>query len=256
VVTEQQSLALREFENLAPPGVEISLTGLRITEPEIDYEVYAGVVQAAGRFKVATSWWLGDLLNFGERLFDSDRYAAAMELSNLKYETLTNYAYVCRRVARSRRRDQLAFGHHYEVAALDPADQIEALDAAIANGWNQKQLREAIRASRAAPPKPEQPQWSKSEPPVVLDPDAVTAAASRAEKMLARPLPEGHPLWRTQAENSARDVLSLVRTVAARPSAREAAVAVMEAAVVDGDGYRIAREPLDALIHVVLEAEE
>lgn len=255
MVTDTQALALQEFEKLAPAGVEISLTGLRITEPEIDYEVYVGVVQAAGRFKVATSWWLGDLLNFGERLFEHDRYVEAMELSGLKYETLTNYAYVCRRVARSRRRDQLTFGIHYEVAALEPQDQIEALDAAEANGWTAKQLRDAIRASRAAPPASEKPQWSSDEEPVVLDPDAVTAAVARAEKTLRRPLPEGHPLWRTQAESYARDVLSFARTIEARPGAREAAVAVMEAAVVEGDGYRIPREPLDALVHAVLEAE-
>lgn len=256
MVAASQSLALQEFEKLVPAGVEISLTGLRITDPEFDYDTYVGVVQAAGRFKVATSWWIGDLLNFGERLFDHDRYAAVMELTGLRYETLSNYAWVCRRIARSRRRDQLSFGHHAEVAALEPQEQTEALDAAIANGWTRSELRNAIRASQAAPPPVPQPQWSSDEEPVVLDLDAITAAATRAKKTLARPLPEGHPLWRTQAESSARDVLSLARTVEARPAAREAALAVMEAAIVDGDGYRIAREPLDALVQAVLETEE
>ena len=85
-------------------GVELSYTALRVTNTDLTYEDFESIVRAAGRFKTASSWWLGDLLNFGERLY-GDRYADAMELSGLAYETLSNYSYVCRRVARSRRRD-------------------------------------------------------------------------------------------------------------------------------------------------------
>lgn len=240
-------------EQLSLAGIEVDFTSLRITDPDLPFEQYARAVVLAGRFKAATSFWLGDLLNFGDRLY-GDKYVEAMEATGLAYDTLSNYASVCRKVAFSRRRENLRFGHHQEVASLEPHLQTEWLDAAEANGWQTKELREALRAHRNGQPEAEQPAWTNSSPLVVdvATLDEAVEAADRAARILERPLPEGHPLWRTQAEQAARDVLSLSRAVVEHPPAKQAAVAVMEAAVVDGDGYRVPREPLDALLEVVL----
>ena len=139
---------------------------------------------------------------------------------------------------------------------MEPHEQIEWLDKAIERGWNRTDLRDAIRFSRAAPPPPEQPRWTKDDLVEIVTPDAIEAARKAAQKIIERPLAEGHPLWRTQAESAARDVISLARTAAKHPPVKEAAVKVMEAAVVEGDGYRVPREPLDALLHIVLNGNE
>jgi hypothetical protein len=241
-------------EQLALAGVEVDFTSLRITDPDLPFEQYARVARLAGQFKAATSFWLGDLVNFGDRLY-GDKYVEAMEATGLRYETLSNYAMVCRKVARSRRRDLLRFGHHAEVASLEPHLQTEWLGAAEANGWSRNELRDALRASRNSAPEPEEPAWTSARPEVVTPatPEEAAEAADRAGQILDRPLPEGHALWRTQAEQAARDVLSLARAVVEHPPVKQAAIRVMEAAVVDGDGYRVPREPLDALLEKVLK---
>lgn len=212
--------AMAERPNLGQmtiPGVELSYTALTISDPDLPYEAYAEIARAAGRFKTASSWWLGDLVNLGEELY-GEKYVPAMEHSGLAYETLSNYAWVCRRIPRSRRRENLRFSHHSEVAFLEPRQQKRWLDAAEESGLTQKQLRLAIKAEHG-PEEREQPRWTRDEP-VAAEPlpsQAVAEAAARAEKSLANPLPESHPLWRSEAEGLARDVLSLARTVADRP---------------------------------------
>ena len=51
----------------------------------------------------ASTWALGDWLLFGERTF-GHRYRAALEVTNLDYQTLRNYAWVAGSFAPPRRR--------------------------------------------------------------------------------------------------------------------------------------------------------
>ncbi len=52
---------------------------------------------------------------FGERRFGT-RYRSAIEATDLDYQTLRNYAWVARNVDAGRRREELSFQHHAEVA--------------------------------------------------------------------------------------------------------------------------------------------
>jgi hypothetical protein len=62
-------------------------------------------------------------------------------------------AYVCLRIPKSRRRAELTFEHHEEVARLTPEDQDKWLQAAVENEWAVADLRAAIggRDSAEAP---------------------------------------------------------------------------------------------------------
>lgn len=131
----------------AQAGVLFDESSVQITDPDMPYEVYEELLVSAGRVKRSMSWWIGDLINFGEGMYP-DRYSQAMEATGLRYETISNYAWVCRRVARSRRRDRLAFGIHAEVAPLPPREQTHWLSEAAKNGWTTSELREAIRWAR------------------------------------------------------------------------------------------------------------
>ena len=68
------------------------------------------------------AWCLGDWLVFGEQAY-AGRYRQAIERTSLDYQTLGNYAWVAKRFSLSRRRDELSFGHHSEVAALPEPEQ-------------------------------------------------------------------------------------------------------------------------------------
>lgn len=94
--------------------------------------------------------WLGDLLRFGEVTY-GERYAQAMDVTGLAYQTLANAAWVAGSVDVSRRRETLSFGHHAEVAALPAAEQVAWLDKAEADRLSVSELRAAVRSATVPP---------------------------------------------------------------------------------------------------------
>jgi hypothetical protein len=95
----------------------------------------------------ASAWWLGDWIVYGQRAY-RQRYMAALEATPLDYHTLRNYAWVARHVEMSRRRDNLSFQHHAEVAALPPADQDFWLQRAEDESWSRNELRRRLGEER------------------------------------------------------------------------------------------------------------
>lgn len=154
--------------------VSWSDTGLVVADPNLPFERFEELVRAAGAFGDAARWILGDLLLFGEGRY-GERYAQALELARVGENQLSNYRYVCERVARSRRRENLSFSHHREVAPLEPAAQGRLLDQASKEGWTRAMLREKVTDLRAVAPPP-----AKSAPParqeVLPAPEAVDTA--------------------------------------------------------------------------------
>ncbi|MFI6901792.1 LmbU family transcriptional regulator [Nonomuraea sp. NPDC050394] len=92
----------------------------------------------------SSTWWLGDWINYGERVYP-DRYQRAVAGTSLNCQTLRNYAWVARRFPMNRRRDRLSFQHHAELASLPPEEQDEWLDLAEQNRWSRNQLRRQLR---------------------------------------------------------------------------------------------------------------
>src|SRR3954453_8704327 len=99
------------------------------------------------RITNASPWWLGDWLIYGRRAY-GERYKAALEVTDLDYQTLRNYAWVARRFPVSRRRDSLSFQHHAEVAALPDPEQDLWLGRADTERWSKSELRRRIGAER------------------------------------------------------------------------------------------------------------
>lgn len=105
----------------------------------------------------ALRWWWGDWLNYGEARY-GEKYAQAVDESDYSYQTLRKASYVCGRIELFRRRNNLSFGHHQEVAALLPDEQDMWLADAEANSWGVHTLREMIaQTKRPAPPPPPAP---------------------------------------------------------------------------------------------------
>src|SRR5437773_11374746 len=86
-------------------------------------------VKFAAHVERNAQFWLGDLLNYGQHAYGA-KYAASLGLPR---QTLENYAFVARNVQFSRRRENLPFSVHAEVAALAPKDQIHWLRKAETN---------------------------------------------------------------------------------------------------------------------------
>jgi hypothetical protein len=110
---------------------------------------WLGTLTRAGR------WWLGDWLRYGNARY-GERYRAAAAITGYDVQTLMNIAYVASRFEISRRREELSFTHHAELAAL-PADQQERwLDHAERESLSARSLRNALRrAKRSRAPEEE-----------------------------------------------------------------------------------------------------
>jgi hypothetical protein len=118
----------------------------------LTFDDWLGAGRQISTIASASAWWLGDWLNYGERTY-GQRYRTALDLTPFDYKTLRNYAWVARRVEMSRRRDNLSFQHHAEVAALPEAEQDLWLRRAEKLRWSRNRLRGQLtqhrRASRA-----------------------------------------------------------------------------------------------------------
>jgi hypothetical protein len=140
--------------------VTLTPTGAVITG-DLDPVTFAAQAQALQRDTSSRTWALGDLVNaigWGDK-----REACAQ--AGIDYKTARNAASVAAKFEMSRRRDNLSFAHHAEVAAM-PAAQVDALlERAAAAQWSVRQLRDVRKGE---------------------DPAAADRAAERAEAALAR----------------------------------------------------------------------
>jgi hypothetical protein len=121
-------------------------TGLRFPG-EVPFEAWERAGERISRMVNSAAWYLGDWLVYGQERYD-DRYRRVIATMGLDYQTLRNYAWVARSVNYERRRSDLSFQHHAEVASLDPAGQSHWLELAARHGWSRNQLRRNLREGR------------------------------------------------------------------------------------------------------------
>lgn len=117
--------------------------GLEIP-PNLAFDRWERAGQQLAGIVESSAWCLGDWLVYGKQRY-ADRYHRAIQVANLDYQTLRNYAWVARRFDINRRRESLSFQHHAEVASLPVAEQDRWLECAEKYGWTRNQLRRHVR---------------------------------------------------------------------------------------------------------------
>jgi hypothetical protein len=100
-------------------------------------------------FGRVNNWWVGDWIRYGNACW-GEKYVEVARITGLDVKTLRNVAYVASRFDASRRRDELTWTHHAEVAALEPALQEEWLERALAQRLSPGDLRIELRAAQRA----------------------------------------------------------------------------------------------------------
>jgi hypothetical protein len=111
-------------------------------------------------------------------------YEQAIAATKLSYSHLRHAKAVAARFELCRRRHNLSWSHHQEVAHIDDlTEQDRLLDEAEQNGWSQKVLRDVIRDRHLKLPTPaREPPPKKQRPPA----DDALASDKRVEDVLAR----------------------------------------------------------------------
>ena len=122
-------------------GMEFSKTGLTL-DPRLTYGQWGDIGDQLNQIEGAIQWWIGDWLNFGEHKY-GEMYAQAVD------ETQGNewrkYKYVSNAVELFRRRNNLSYSYHAEVASLEPDKQDYWLDKAEKEHMKRYDLRQAIK---------------------------------------------------------------------------------------------------------------
>ena len=127
---------------------KLTATGLVVRgAPEFDEWHRCGAILR--RVEGAVQWWIGDWLNYGRATY-GEKYDEATKALGLGEQTLTNYAYVAGNVQFSRRRENLSFSVHLEVAALPAAQQDAILARAEQEELKVRDVRELVRATAHA----------------------------------------------------------------------------------------------------------
>lgn len=129
---------------------EIATTEPRYTETglelpaQFDYERWRETGHFLGRVHRANGFWIGDWYVEGEKRYGHEMAQAVDEIG-LSDKTIRNYAWVAERVPLERRREDVTFSHHAEVAALAPAEQDALLEAVASEGLSVAALRKVVR---------------------------------------------------------------------------------------------------------------
>jgi site-specific DNA-methyltransferase (adenine-specific) len=102
----------------------------------------ARLIRAHKRLEFA----LADAINFGRGY--GERYANWVHDTQLSASSLNTISYVGRQIEVCRRRQDISFAHHAEVASLPPKMQDSLLGLAVENGWKREDIRDAARTAR------------------------------------------------------------------------------------------------------------
>ena len=127
------------------------LTAVSWTPPhELELAEWARRGQRLGTAGRASKWWIGDWLNYGAARY-GEHYVRAAAISGYEVQSLMNMAYVGSRFEISRRRENLSWSHHAELAALPIPQQEAWLDRAASDRLSVHELRSDLRVAKATP---------------------------------------------------------------------------------------------------------
>lgn len=134
-------------------STELELRDVELTETSLaipdgwEFDKWQNYGKRLARVSKSCTWWVGDWWRYGERQHYGNLEAAAATVG-VEYQALANAGWVAGKVEFSRRRENLSWSHHAEIAALDAEDQDELLDKAEQLNLSVQALRSAVKQHR------------------------------------------------------------------------------------------------------------
>lgn len=124
-------------------GFQLRKNGLTIAGSP-SFKQWEEIGKFINRSAQAVQFWRGDWLNFGENTYD--QWTQYFSQDESAYQTLANEKWVASKVPFSRRRENLSWSHHAEVADLEPEEQEVMLKKAEEEHLNRAVFRKLVRA--------------------------------------------------------------------------------------------------------------
>jgi hypothetical protein len=134
--------------SLAQSGPSASVTSVAwLPVGELTLTAWADFGKRLGTLGRGVGWWIGDWLLYGNERY-GEKYSRASRITGYDAQTLMNMVYVASRFAPDRRREQLSWSHHAELAAFELGDQERWLELAIRERISVRSLRLEVRTVR------------------------------------------------------------------------------------------------------------
>jgi len=143
---------------------KLTATRLDLSGVDLTFDQYEALGRMLGTLRDMSAWALGDWLIFGEGTY-GDKYAQAAEATGRSKGTLADYLRVAMFVSPARRREELSWSHHRQVAKLSPKEQRAWLAKAVAQRWSVEEFSGMLKADPAT----DSGTYRDSAPPLVDD---------------------------------------------------------------------------------------
>lgn len=124
---------------------ELSKTNL-VFKRDVTKEEWMDVFKSLKQVEGCVQFWIGDCLAYRQQKWGM--YDDVAEETGYETKALRNIKYVADSVELSRRKDNLSFSHHSEVASLSPEKQELFLNKAVDEKLSVRDLREEIRKDK------------------------------------------------------------------------------------------------------------
>lgn len=152
-----KALTITEANSLVIGSFVLHSKGMTV-EGSPTFEEWEKMGRWLSQAEGAVHFWLGDWVRYGEHRW-GEKYAQAMDATSFAYQTIANDAWVASQVDISRRRENLPFSLHAEIASLPSEEQERWLDRAeTGNGeassdggvkpWTRAELRKELRIEK------------------------------------------------------------------------------------------------------------
>lgn len=137
-------IVIKENKDIEYSGFLLRKNGIEpVGSPTFEqWEEVGKFIKKSGQ---SVQFWLGDWLNYGESEW-GEKYSQALEETDYALGTLQNSAWVAGRV--SRRHENLSFGHHQNVAHLEPVEQEKWLKKAEDEGLTVHEMRKLMKGNK------------------------------------------------------------------------------------------------------------
>jgi hypothetical protein len=112
------------------------------------YEQWQSAIEWCQEVEKASPFWVGDLLVFGDRF--GEMASQVLEATGYAEQTGANMKHVCKTIPPERRRADVPFAHHQEIAALPTVQEQEYwLNRCAGENLTRDQLRVQIKSAKA-----------------------------------------------------------------------------------------------------------
>lgn len=150
------------------------------------FEDWEKVGTFISRSHEAVQFWRGDWLNYGENNFED--WTQYFDNTEPASETLRKEKWVSKRIEKGRRRPNLSWSHHEEVADLEPEEQDQMLDIAEKNTLSVHAFRKVVRSYKMKLDLPEltEKELEKTDPKIFEDVQKIIDASVHTVELLEK----------------------------------------------------------------------